>query len=219
MKSVRLGDELEAKLDRAARALAMSQSEFLRDALARRCAEVLGGSLEERLAPVIGIVKSGGGPCCQIRGGFPGNPGPETPAMILTDAGPLIAILDRGESGHQACIDCLKELTGPMLTTWPAFTEAMYLLGEAGGWRAQAALWSLEDKGDVEIAEQRPEDRRRMQALMEKYQDRLMDLADASLVVLAEKRSLRDIFTLDHADFQVYRLHGRQTFRLWPRRI
>jgi hypothetical protein len=61
MKSVRLDNDLEAKLERAARALAMSQSEFLRDALARRCDEVLGGSLKQRLAPVIGIVSSRGG--------------------------------------------------------------------------------------------------------------------------------------------------------------
>ena len=54
--------------------------------------------------------------------------------MMLTDAGPLVAILDRGEQHHQACVECLAQLTGPMLTTWPAFTEAMYLLGEAGGW-------------------------------------------------------------------------------------
>jgi hypothetical protein len=61
MKSVRLDQELEEKLERAARAVAMSQSEFLRDALARRCDEVLGSSLAERLVPVIGIVNSSGG--------------------------------------------------------------------------------------------------------------------------------------------------------------
>jgi predicted transcriptional regulator len=61
MKSVRLDDELEGKLERAACALGMSQSEFLRDALARRCDEVLGGSLRERLAAVVGIVNSSGG--------------------------------------------------------------------------------------------------------------------------------------------------------------
>ena len=113
--------------------------------------------------------------------------------MILTDAGPLIAILDRGERYHQICVDCLAELRGPMLTTWPAFTEAMYLLGEARGWIAQAALWWLEGKGDLEIVDQGLEDRRRMSALMEKYHDRPMDLADASLVTLAEKRGLRGV--------------------------
>jgi len=61
MKSVRLEASLEAKLERAARAVSQSQSEFIRDALARRCEEVLGGSLAERLAPVIGVIKSSGG--------------------------------------------------------------------------------------------------------------------------------------------------------------
>ncbi len=138
--------------------------------------------------------------------------------LLDTHAHP-IAILDRGETYHRACVDCLAELTGPMLTTWPAFTEAMYLLGEAGGWFAQAALWSLVEKGDVEIADQGAEERGRMRTLMEKYLDRPMDLADAALVALAEKRGLRDIFTLDHADFHIYRLHRRQTLRLWPRRL
>src|SRR5229473_1268025 len=75
--------------------------------------------------------------------GIPRSPGSEEAEMILTDAGPLIAILDRGEEHHQACVECLAELAGPMLTTWPAFTEAMYLLGEAGGWLAQDTLWAL----------------------------------------------------------------------------
>ncbi|MBI3304620.1 MAG: PIN domain-containing protein [Deltaproteobacteria bacterium] len=136
--------------------------------------------------------------------------------MILTDAGPLVALIDRGEPDHDACVACLANFTGPMLTTWPAFTEAMYLLGEADGWRAQEALWSLLERGDLEIAPQGPEHYRRMQSLMQKYLDRPMDLADASLVCLAEQRGLRDIFTLDRQDFRIYRLHGRQTFRIWP---
>jgi predicted nucleic acid-binding protein len=136
--------------------------------------------------------------------------------MILTDAGPLVAILDRNEAHHRVCVECLSSLRAPMLTTWPAFTEAMYLLGEAGGWRAQGALWGLVESGDLEISVQGPGPARRMHDLMDKYRDRPMDLADASLVTLAEERRFRDIFTLDHADFRVYRLHGRQSFRLWP---
>ncbi len=106
-----------------------------------------------------------------------------------------------------------------MLTTWPAFTEAMYLLGEAGGWRAQNALWSLTENGDIEIAEQNQEQLARCRVLMAKYQDLPMELADATLVALAETRNLQDIFTLDHADFRVYRRHGRKTFRLWPQNL
>ena len=136
--------------------------------------------------------------------------------MILTDAGPLVALVDRGEPDHDACVACLPNLTGPMVTTWPAFTEAMYLLGEAGGWRAQETLWSILQQGDVEIAIQSFDDYERMRVLMQKYRDLPMDLADASLVRLAEERRVRDIFTLDERDFRIYRIHGRQSFRLWP---
>ena len=61
MKSVRLDADLEAKLARAAQAVGTSESEFIRAALARRCAEVLDGTLADRLASVIGIVNSSGG--------------------------------------------------------------------------------------------------------------------------------------------------------------
>jgi predicted nucleic acid-binding protein len=53
--------------------------------------------------------------------------------VILTDAGPLVALLDCGEPDHVRCREALERLHGPMLTTWPTFTEAMSLLGEAGG--------------------------------------------------------------------------------------
>lgn len=136
--------------------------------------------------------------------------------MILTDAGPLVAITDSGEQDHEACVECLSGFSPPMLTTWPVLTEAIYLLGEAGGWRAQRAILERIDAGDLEIGEQDARAVRRMTALMAKYEELPMDLADASLVCLAEERGLRDIFTLDRRDFSIYRLHGRQPFRIWP---
>lgn len=136
--------------------------------------------------------------------------------MILTDAGPLVAIIDRGERDHERCLGCLESLTGPMLTSWPAFAEAMYLLGDAGGWRGQEALWKLVEQGDLEVVEPEPERWPRVRRLMEKYRDLPMDLADATLVVLAEQRSLTQVFTLDRRDFSTYRIHGRKAFAIIP---
>jgi uncharacterized protein len=54
--------------------------------------------------------------------------------MPLTDAGPLVALLDADDPYHAACIATAERLpTGPLLTTWVCFTEAMYLLGAVGG--------------------------------------------------------------------------------------
>jgi uncharacterized protein len=79
-------------------------------------------------------------------------------------------------------------------------------------------LWSILQQGDLEIAFQGADDYKRMRALMHEYRDLPMDLAGASLVRLAEERGLRDIFTLDERDFETYRTHGRQRFRILPGR-
>lgn len=70
----------------------------------------------------------------------------------------------------------------PFGTAWPVVTEAMHLLGF--------------DTPDVP----------RMRALMRKYRDLPMDLADAALVAVAERARITRIFTLDRRDFAVYRL-------------
>ncbi len=136
--------------------------------------------------------------------------------MTLTDAGPLIALIDAGEPDHERCTETLAQLALPLLTTWAAFTEAMYLLGRAGGWPGQQALWRLVLRNDLVLADASPESNRRAAELMERYSDRPMDLADATLVALAEERGVSRIFTLD-SDFHIYRIQGRKRFDVIPR--
>lgn len=135
--------------------------------------------------------------------------------MTLVDAGPLIALLDCDDVDHRRCVRVLPNLTGPLLTTWPTFTEAVYLLGERAGWRGQDKLWQLVFRDDLEVATVEGPTLRRTHELMGKYRDLPMDLADASLVALAEKKKLTRIFTLDR-DFRVYRMFGRKPFTLVP---
>jgi predicted nucleic acid-binding protein len=53
---------------------------------------------------------------------------------------------------------------------------------------------------------------------MERYADRPMDFADATLVLLAEREGLSDVFTVDHDDFETYRFAGSRRFRVHPAR-
>jgi predicted nucleic acid-binding protein len=89
------------------------------------------------------------------------------------------------------------------------FTEAMYLLGAVGGYHYQSALWSLRSEGRVVLhtltSTETSTETDRMAELMSQYRDTPMDLADSSLIVVAESLSLRSIFTVD-ADFHIYRL-------------
>ena len=135
---------------------------------------------------------------------------------MLTDSGPLIALIDADEPDHEVCRLVLGRVPLPLVTTWPAFTEAMYILTRVGGITGQDALWRLVLSGRLEIAELPPTALERSAALMAKYADPPMDLADATLIALAEHWEDRRIFTLD-ADFQEYRLFGRQRFEIVPR--
>ncbi len=135
--------------------------------------------------------------------------------MTLADAGPLIAILDRGDSHHRQCVDALDDLAAPLITTWPAFTEAIYLLGDRVGWRGQSLLWQLVLRGDLVLENLDQAGVKRSHDLMKKYRDVPMDLAGATLVALAERRRLYRVFTLD-ADFRIYRINGRKPFELVP---
>jgi len=57
-----------------------------------------------------------------------------------------------------------------------------------------------------------------LESLMKKYHDRPMDFADATLVRLAQRESLSIVFTIDHDDFETYRIDGRRRFRVIPAR-
>ena len=134
---------------------------------------------------------------------------------MLVDTGPLVAAIDRTDPAHLACARALLAHAGGCLTTWPVLTEAMYLLGKTGGLAAQEAIWSLLESGTVALHVGEDAGLGTLRALMRQYHDLPMDLADASLVALAEARGVRDVLTLD-SDFSVYRLKGRHAFRLHP---
>jgi len=53
---------------------------------------------------------------------------------------------------------------------------------------------------------------------MDRYRDRPMDFADATLVHLAKREQLDTVFTIDHDDFETYRIDGRRPFRIIPQR-
>lgn len=107
--------------------------------------------------------------------------------MTLCDAGPLFALVDvRQKVAHSRCKAALSTLSAPLITTWPCFTEAMYLARKAGGWPMQQLLWRYITEGALQLYPLKESEQERMRDLMEQYRDTPMDLADASLVATAE---------------------------------
>ena len=132
------------------------------------------------------------------------------------DAGPLVALIDYGQGeAHRTCVAALKTILGPLVTTWPCFTEAMYFLGDLKGWNGQETLWQFLERGALDLHISTDSEAKRMRVLMEKYGDTPMDLADASLVAIAESQGLHRIFTLDN-DFRIYKINGTIAFDVLP---
>lgn len=131
--------------------------------------------------------------------------------MILCDAGVLLCLVDRTQLQHKAYQRAVTQLTPSLLTTWPCLTEAMYLALQRGGWTAQKKLGQLLLDSLLVVYEIQERDYSRLLELMEQYRDRPMDLADATLVLVAERTGYRQILTLD-SDFLFYRISDRDTF-------
>jgi predicted nucleic acid-binding protein len=133
---------------------------------------------------------------------------------VLVDAGPLIALLDRGDPHHERCTAALRSLSDPLISVWPVVTKALYLLGFS--WQAQDGLWDLLASEAIALAPLDHADAPRMRELMSKYRDLPMDLADAALVRVAERERLRRVFTLDRRHFDLYRPARLGRFEILP---
>jgi predicted nucleic acid-binding protein len=125
-----------------------------------------------------------------------------------------VALLDEGDRDHRRCVEAAKHLIATGLTTWPVVTEAMYLLSDAPA--AQDALLAKIEGGSVRLAGLDRKDVPPMRRLMQKFRELPMDFADATLVRVAEREDIHEIFTLDRRDFSVYRPARGQAFTIIP---
>ena len=135
-------------------------------------------------------------------------------SSVLLDTGPIIAILDRDEKWHHACLAIAKSLPAPLLTSEAVLTEVFHFVGDRADQIDTA--WQFLRSGVIAVAPIGEEAWPELHALMLKYADRPMDYADATLVYLAEKESINTVFTIDFSDFQTYRIGGNRKFRIVP---
>ncbi|XSG84498.1 MAG: type II toxin-antitoxin system VapC family toxin [Methylohalobius sp. ZOD2] len=132
--------------------------------------------------------------------------------MILSDTGFWLALINRNDRYHTHAVAAMQDLAENLVTTWPVVTETCHLLGRFLGVEAQTAFVEMLRSGWVELADIGEQDLARIGRLMEKYEDLPMDLADASLVILAERLGHGRILSTDRRDFQTYRWKNREPF-------
>jgi uncharacterized protein len=135
-------------------------------------------------------------------------------ADALVDTGAILALLDHADRWHTICLEAFQALRLPLMTSEAVLTEVFHLARSDR--RGMEAAWTFIRSGALKLAEIQDSELSEIHALMSRYWDRPMDFADATLVYLAKRESLSTIFTVDHADFETYRIEGRRRFRVLP---
>ena len=127
----------------------------------------------------------------------------------LVDTGPLVALFVRNDPDHARVSAFLRGFRGKLFTTLPVLTEVCHFL------LPQVALRAMRwvNAGGAAVIDVPREEFGEVVRLMEKYVDRPMDLADASLVWLAGRAGVREVVTLDAADFATFRTRQGKPFR------
>lgn len=142
-----------------------------------------------------------------------------TPSMsaknsVIADSGFWIALFHQKDPYHAAAVAALDKFSDRLLVvTWPVIVEASHLLLQRAGFHRQLTFLQTLQRGGADIfhlddASHLP----RMTLLMEKYRNLPMDLADASMVILAEEFGHGRILSTDQRDFNAYRWKNHEPF-------
>ena len=129
----------------------------------------------------------------------------------IVDAGPLVAFLDRREKHNVWVAEQIHRLAAPILVCEPVIAETAFMLARNSV--AHDALFALLETGTLKIGFHLDDHVSEVRALLRKYCDLPMSLADACLVRMAEIYEKHAIFTLD-SHFTIYRKYGKEPLKL-----
>ncbi|MBO9662069.1 PIN domain-containing protein [Dokdonella sp.] len=134
--------------------------------------------------------------------------------MILADSGFWIALGNRRDRHHASACDALERFGEEgFVSTWPVLTEVAHLLAARVSANQAVAFVDGIARGACEIPELPADALMRAHVLMRRYRDLPMDLADASLVILAEDLDEGRILSTDQRDFEGYRWKNTRPFQ------
>jgi uncharacterized protein len=132
---------------------------------------------------------------------------------ILADSGYWIALLDHADQHHERAATASRALTEQLIVTWPVVAEATWVLESRVGTSAAQDMLRMGEMGAYRIHTPSENDLPQLRRLMEKYADLPMDLADASLVLLAEQSGDGRILSTDQRNLGAYRFKQHKPFK------
>ncbi|TGK38428.1 PIN domain-containing protein [Leptospira gomenensis] len=122
--------------------------------------------------------------------------------VALIDSGPIVALFNSNDKFHKSTYKFIKAYKGSLFSTWPVVAEVIYLLSFSIDAQSDFLEWI--ERGSIHVLDISLEDLRYIKNRMKKYSDLPMDLADASLMCIAEKEGIERIISID-SDFSIYK--------------
>lgn len=134
---------------------------------------------------------------------------------MIVDTSFLLAALIPDQRLHDACAATLVDAEQPVVSPF-VMAELDYFTARIAGIDAELAMLSELVSGAYELPSFDNIDLTRARAIVERYRDLRISLADASLVVLTHRYQTHEIATLDERHFRVVRSLTGQPFTLLP---
>jgi hypothetical protein len=136
--------------------------------------------------------------------------------LILIDTSGLLAWIDRSQPSHLAVAAAMQAARGPYILSPFILAELDYLTATRVGAAAERALLTEVARGAYRLESFEASDVQRALVVLDRFADLEIGLADASIVVLAERYRTRDVLTLDERHFRPLRTLDGHPFRLIP---
>jgi predicted nucleic acid-binding protein len=136
--------------------------------------------------------------------------------MMLLDTSGLLAAIDRSQRRHAVAAAAVRAHPGPYLLSPFVLAELDYLVSTRVSQAASLALLAQVAGGVYRLEPMAAADVEAAAGVIARYADLSLGLADASLVVLAERHGTHDLLTLDERHFRAVRGPGGRPFRILP---
>jgi len=135
--------------------------------------------------------------------------------VILLDTSAIIAALSPAQRNHQACARALYESDPSRILSPFVLAELDYFILKYANVSTELRFLGEVTHGAYELAAFSAQDLEEAISIIQTYHDLKVGLADASIVVLANRYNCRDVLTLDERHFRTLRFR-RRAFRILP---
>jgi len=133
---------------------------------------------------------------------------------VLVDTGPLVAMLNKNDQHREDALSTLDQLQPPLLTTWPVLTETAYFVRDDADLFRSLLSGRISELLEIVVIDQT--ELSAMNEIFNRYADLNLQLADLSLMHLANRDRIQTVFTFDHRDFRPFMADDGSSLKLIP---